>query len=1130
MLQLSSTSKDLHLEAIPTKEFDNNGLLKQFQDVYSIIENLNYTLLSTSDQSIIEALSTRVQGVQDMKGALIDVKLRSEVKNCIFIESNIWDNGIAGFYSNYNTWQSSIETCDLNRSMHFFCNSSTCIQMKECTNLGICEDPKTLHVFEDGTAGLGLKTTVDIKQGSHVVEYVGIVITGETQPEGPYMMHGIESVIVNGAFLKFTINAETFGNKSRFCQHSCQPNMHAAMYFDSKGNPRVMLDSIQNITAGEPLTFHYHECTFQCVCPSCLLTEAVDFMTDSESVADVSAAVVAAEIFSPVLVSLQNPNQDTAMDPVKGIMGGAALSSVEDSAAAVPRIGDDMTYEMCLSIIQNKWGKVTTNLIGSSLDKRINISLSGFLTRVYNYSENLDLGEKSNIPNTSCIALQEFLAKVYYFEENSKALIREYFVEKSSDLELYISDDHSNYGLTNSNGGCGSYAIGSIVLKTLLNKSCYEMDTHLNLDDPRTREYLIRLYKCVLVYLPVRDIHDGTSMSEIAELKMNLSALVSFLECYQYSVDYSLPSKYWMNVNHIQMIASSVNEILRIANTGNLMNLVLLQMNPATVDFYQIAETTCSVQHKRNRTRLRSYKEWGLELNKAQFMTINGGHYFQSQHQLDDSSSGFFGGSFRSLEEPVNDLVNKLFDRIEEIFFEPPATAAPVSEKVIENNSYMYRETLQESHLLDAIRTLEYVYGVKVQRNELNIPRSLGNTCDDARNVCWMISCTYLLANSETVRSILLDDNGTIASTSTFVNKPAYHGIRKFSPSNLTGVEFATFAEAYYTLLNEVQKGRTSPSVCIGIGYVMKAFLKDLTHNRYVKNKMYTSVEGIVDIFELCPQIAKIFEFVLNLGLFCFSCNTFLEAELHSRPETNCIYKIVTTTSSTLQNIETSFSFGTSATSSICCPICNKADHVHKRYYMQTPPSSLIIEHTPITSSGNQKSYAALEKSIEMRIQTLPKLIRICIGPNISGVAHDSNNLGPKYVYFRMESVSHHWANHYTTEIKCGDGINHLTSLILNDGEIEKPFLKNCRPVLIVYNIDSSSSVENIEHEYAETIELDDLCSRKIDVDMKTAEDECLAEDVKKVESAQKRYKINCFSKSRVAYLICIFILNIDRK
>ena len=283
MLELSSSSKDLHHEVIPTKNFDNNGLLKQVQDVYSIISNLNFNLLSTSDQSIIEALSTRVQ---DMKGALIDVKLRSEVKNSIFTETNIWDHEIAGLYINHDSdaVESTIQTCDLNRSMSFFCNSNTCIKMRECTNSGICENPNTLHVFQDGTSGLGLKTSVTISMGSHVVEYVGKIITGETQPDGPYMMHGIDSVNVNGAIQKFTINAETFGNKSRFCQHSCDPNMQATMYYDSSGKPHVMLDSIRIITAGEALTFTYSVLPCKCECPYCRLVAAVDFMNESDSV------------------------------------------------------------------------------------------------------------------------------------------------------------------------------------------------------------------------------------------------------------------------------------------------------------------------------------------------------------------------------------------------------------------------------------------------------------------------------------------------------------------------------------------------------------------------------------------------------------------------------------------------------------------------------------------------------------------------------------------------------------------------------------------------------------------------------------------------------------------------------
>lgn len=107
-----------------------------------------------------------------------------------------------------------------------------------------------LKIFKTHGRGFGAKTTVDIKEGQLVMEYVGEIITKaevsrrlaqkKIENNLDYYFCTIDSDLI--------IDAEPFGNYSRFINHSCDPNCYARkMIVD--GIPRIGIYTLKDIAA-----------------------------------------------------------------------------------------------------------------------------------------------------------------------------------------------------------------------------------------------------------------------------------------------------------------------------------------------------------------------------------------------------------------------------------------------------------------------------------------------------------------------------------------------------------------------------------------------------------------------------------------------------------------------------------------------------------------------------------------------------------------------------------------------------------------------------------------------------------------------------------------------------------------
>ncbi|KAM7540284.1 hypothetical protein Aperf_G00000040164 [Anoplocephala perfoliata] len=124
------------------------------------------------------------------------------------------------------------------------CNSKVCSIMAQdasidCGNQKFSKGPAKVKCFLTVNKGIGLKVMKDVPEGNFIIEYVGEVIDGPNEANRR-LSKAVEESSREGAkavstdslrgthLLQFTpdlvIDAEKFGNCSRFINHSCEPN------------------------------------------------------------------------------------------------------------------------------------------------------------------------------------------------------------------------------------------------------------------------------------------------------------------------------------------------------------------------------------------------------------------------------------------------------------------------------------------------------------------------------------------------------------------------------------------------------------------------------------------------------------------------------------------------------------------------------------------------------------------------------------------------------------------------------------------------------------------------------------------------------------------------------------------
>lgn len=117
---------------------------------------------------------------------------------------------------------------------------------------------KKMKLVKTAKCGSGLVADEVIKQGEFVVEYVGEVIDDKTCEERLWNMkhRGETNFYLCEINRDMVIDATYKGNKSRFINHSCQPNTEMQKW-RIEGETRIGIFATRDIKRGEELTYDY---------------------------------------------------------------------------------------------------------------------------------------------------------------------------------------------------------------------------------------------------------------------------------------------------------------------------------------------------------------------------------------------------------------------------------------------------------------------------------------------------------------------------------------------------------------------------------------------------------------------------------------------------------------------------------------------------------------------------------------------------------------------------------------------------------------------------------------------------------------------------------------------------------
>ncbi|URD86077.1 Histone-lysine N-methyltransferase [Musa troglodytarum] len=155
---------------------------------------------------------------------------------------------------------------------------SCCSQSCKCGNLCVNKPfqfrpVKKMKLIETEKCGSGVVTEEDIRQGDFVIEYVGEVIDDKTCEERLWKMKhcGETNFYLCEINRDMVIDATYKGNKSRFINHSCQPNTEMQKW-TIDGEIRIGIFATRDIKKGEELTYDYQFVQFgadqDCYCGS----------------------------------------------------------------------------------------------------------------------------------------------------------------------------------------------------------------------------------------------------------------------------------------------------------------------------------------------------------------------------------------------------------------------------------------------------------------------------------------------------------------------------------------------------------------------------------------------------------------------------------------------------------------------------------------------------------------------------------------------------------------------------------------------------------------------------------------------------------------------------------------------
>jgi SET domain-containing protein len=196
-------------------------------------------------------------------------KFREKYRIESFLDNTDIDNYLIDTCCDCEDGNCDPQTCECITShlQKYECNSHCTCNPQTCNNrivqLGLI---KKLEIFLIGKEkGFGVKTLEYIKKDEFVCEYIGQIINKAAAQEKicknfitkkpNYVLQvreNYEKLIINTF-----IDAEQYGNVSRFLNHSCDPNLYFDIVRIEHYIPHVAFYALRDIEVDEELTFSY---------------------------------------------------------------------------------------------------------------------------------------------------------------------------------------------------------------------------------------------------------------------------------------------------------------------------------------------------------------------------------------------------------------------------------------------------------------------------------------------------------------------------------------------------------------------------------------------------------------------------------------------------------------------------------------------------------------------------------------------------------------------------------------------------------------------------------------------------------------------------------------------------------
>ncbi|OMO66650.1 hypothetical protein CCACVL1_21036 [Corchorus capsularis] len=173
------------------------------------------------------------------------------------VKRRLEDDGI--FCSCTSSPGSSVCGRDCHCGMLLSSCSSGCSCGDSCLNKPFQNRPvKKMKLVQTEKCGAGIVAEEDIKHGEFVIEYVGEVIDDKTCEERLWNMkhRGETNFYLCEINRDMVIDATYKGNKSRYINHSCNPNTEMQKWIID-GETRIGIFAMRDIRKGEHLTYDY---------------------------------------------------------------------------------------------------------------------------------------------------------------------------------------------------------------------------------------------------------------------------------------------------------------------------------------------------------------------------------------------------------------------------------------------------------------------------------------------------------------------------------------------------------------------------------------------------------------------------------------------------------------------------------------------------------------------------------------------------------------------------------------------------------------------------------------------------------------------------------------------------------